>query len=45
MKSCDNCPYRTTKKTKYGYYDWCKKNGCAVSSPKNTCGGLNKDKI
>lgn len=38
MKQCKGCPYRTEKKTKYGEYEWCKKYGCSVSSPKNNCG-------
>lgn len=40
MKTCNckNCPYNAVRKTKYGKYDWCKKYGCSVSSPKNPCG-------
>ena len=36
--NCSACPYHSTKKTKYGTYDWCKKHGCSTSSPKNPCG-------
>lgn len=43
MKTCDckNCPFHSTKKTKFGTYDWCKKHACSVSSPKNPCGKEN----
>jgi hypothetical protein len=37
MKACNNCPYKTNKKTKYGEYSWCKLYGCSTSSPKNPC--------
>lgn len=40
MKNCNGCPWRTTRTTKYGVYDWCKKNGSGVSSPRNPCKGL-----
>lgn len=37
MKNCINCPYFTSRKTKYGIYDWCKKYASAVSSPMSPC--------
>ncbi len=37
MKPCETCEYRSTKKTKYETYDWCKAYGCATSSPKCEC--------
>ena len=36
MKPCETCEYRSTKKTKYETYDWCKACGCALQ-PEAAC--------
>jgi len=40
MRDCRYCQHKGLRITKYGEYSWCLKNGCSVTSPKNTCYGI-----